>query len=129
MELAYNNWVNDELTVFVKRGITMNFLEKAEAIGLEEDEFMELVGLYIDTTNSDLLNLKNAVESGDIESMISYSHSIKGASSNMGFTDIFEIARELESKGKNGVLDSAEEAIDLIKEKVDAINIELENRD
>jgi hypothetical protein len=58
------------------------------------------------------------------------SYKIKGAGGLPDFTFTASVSGEafLEFKGKEGVLDGAEEAIDSIKDKVVAINIELGNR-
>lgn len=122
MKLAYKK------TGYSIGRFNMDFLKRAEAIGLEEDEFMELVELFINTTISDLNRLKNALEEKDLDEVISSSHSIKGASGNMGFMDISEVARVVELKGKDGSMDGAEEAIDSIREKIDALAVELGSR-
>lgn len=79
----------------------MNFKELGENLGLNEDEYMELIELFIDTGTIDLQKLKTAMENGDSDEVGSAAHSLKGASGNLGLMDIFETARQCGEAARN----------------------------
>jgi HPt (histidine-containing phosphotransfer) domain-containing protein len=68
----------------------------AENLGLEEDEFTELFGLYKETTASDLKELKSAISVGDAKKAHEKAHSIKGASDSLGFDELYETAKAID---------------------------------
>ena len=51
----------------------------AENLGLEKDEFLDLVELFVKTSASNLTDLARAIETGNAEEVVKYSHSLKGA--------------------------------------------------
>ena len=99
----------------------MNFTALAENVGLEEDEFIEMAELFVETSVSDLQRLQSAVDQENMEEVLEAAHSIKGASGNMGFMEIYEVARGLEMNARENKLDGAVEAVGSIKEKLDLI--------
>ena len=106
----------------------MNFLKLAENLGLDEDEFVELVELFIETGSSDLIGLKGAIEKKDVEEIIVKSHSIKGASGNLGFMNIYDLAKKVEDGARDGVVKCHEHAVDSIEEEIFRINRLLTDR-
>lgn len=105
----------------------MNFKELAESAGLEEDEFLDIVRVFVDTATSDLDRLKAAVGDGAVGEVIEAAHSIKGSAVNFGFDRLRDRAKELEMNARRGSLDGAvdgarllEEELRLIIEKLDA---------
>ena len=108
----------------------MDFFGLADRLGLEEDEFLELAELFIETSASDLSKLQSAIEQKDMQEVVKSSHSIKGASGNLGFTDIFEVAKEIETNARKDITDGAAKGANTIKEKIDllaqSINEEME---
>ena len=99
----------------------MVFKELAENLGLDEDEFLEMVELFLETGFSDLGKFRSAVDEDNAQAVFEVAHSIKGASGNMGFMEIFEVAKEVEMKAREDNLDGAADAINTIKEKLDLI--------
>jgi HPt (histidine-containing phosphotransfer) domain-containing protein len=53
-------------------------------------------------------------------------HSLKGASANLGFTEIYEIAKRVEADARVQKLDGADEAIGEIAQKLTSISAALE---
>jgi len=100
----------------------MNFNELAEKLGLEEYEFMEMVELFIEVSESDLCKLESAIDMKNVQHVAESSHSIKGASGNLGFMEIFEMAKGLEMKARDNSLDGAREAAMIIKEKLEQLS-------
>ena len=99
----------------------MNFNELAENVGLREDEFLELVELFVETGMSDLNKLQCAILEGDADKAASAAHSIKGAAGNLGFQEIYEVAKRIEEKARENSLEGATEAVRRIRQKCDLI--------
>ncbi|MCK5509132.1 MAG: Hpt domain-containing protein [Desulfobacterales bacterium] len=99
----------------------MNFKELAENLGLEEDEFREIVELFLEISDTDLHKLRSAIDQEDTQQVVEAVHSIKGASGNLGFMAISEKAKDVEIKAREKDLSGANEAIKNIKKEVDRI--------
>ena len=99
----------------------MNFKELSENLGLEEDEFKEIVELFIETSVADLHKLRSAIDQEDTQQVVEAAHSIKGASGNLGFMAISEKAKDVEIKAREKDLSGANEAVENIKKEVDRI--------
>ena len=99
----------------------MNYKELAENLELEEDEFFEMVELFIEISASDLSRLQSAINEENAEKVIEAAHSIKGASGNMGFMDMFEVAGELEKRARDNSLEGTAESAQELKKKLDEI--------
>jgi HPt (histidine-containing phosphotransfer) domain-containing protein len=99
----------------------MNFKELAKNLEMEEEEFLEIVELFLETTFSDMGNLQTAVEEKDAQKVVKTAHSIKGAASNLGFWEIYELAKRIEMDGRENNLNEVNGALRGIKEKVDLI--------
>jgi HPt (histidine-containing phosphotransfer) domain-containing protein len=99
----------------------MNFKDSAENLELEENEFLELVALFVKTGYSDLNTLQSAIEDGDTEKLARVAHSIKGTSANLGLTEISEFAKRIEMNARHNDLYGATGAAQRIKEELDRI--------
>ncbi len=89
----------------------MDIKAAAEGLGLDEDEFAEIVELFLDTAQSDIDKLKEGFESGDAEKAANAAHSLKGASGTLGFMEISEIAKTAEEDAKNNDIDKLGESV------------------
>lgn len=74
----------------------MNFKELADKIGLDEEDYRELVELFLETGKADYDTLKGAVEAGDNEQAARSAHTISGASGNLGLMKVHEVAKRIE---------------------------------
>jgi HPt (histidine-containing phosphotransfer) domain-containing protein len=99
----------------------MDFKELAENLELEENEFLELVGLFVETGYSDLNKLQSAIEDGDTEKVARVAHSMRGTSANLGLMEIFESAKRIEMNARDNDLYGATGAAKIIKEELDRI--------
>ncbi len=99
----------------------MNIKKLAEDLGLEEEEYLELFELFIETSKSDLEKLQAAIEARDAEQIASTAHSLKGASGNLGFMELHEIAREIVEKARNNHLEGISESFMTLKKKFEGI--------
>jgi HPt (histidine-containing phosphotransfer) domain-containing protein len=106
----------------------MNFCEMAENIGLDEQDFREMVELFISVGMTDLMKLRDACSTRDCQGVVMSSHSIKGASANLGFTEIYEIAKRIEADARAQKLDGVDEGIVQIERKIESLSASLEGR-
>ncbi len=83
----------------------MDFQDLASRLGIDEEDFMELVELFVTTTQSDLDKIKKGMGENNSQDAAAASHSIKGAAGNLGFDDMFELAKTMEMQAKTGNLD------------------------
>jgi HPt (histidine-containing phosphotransfer) domain-containing protein len=72
--------------------------------------------------------LRSAVEQGDLQMAVSTAHTIKGASGNLGFTDIYEIARGAELRMRGNSLEGVGDAAETIKEKIEVLSRAINRR-
>ena len=73
----------------------MEINKLAENIGLEVEEFNEIFEVYMESTTDDFEELIAAINSGDAEKAHEKTHSIKGASGNLGLDELFEMSKEI----------------------------------
>jgi|SRR3989304_8538363 len=99
----------------------MDIKKLAENIGIKEQDYLEILDLFVRTTSSDLNRLQAAMKEGAIQKVIERAHSIKGAAINMCLMEISEKAKEIEINARNHRLDGAIEAIRHIKERMNQI--------
>ena len=104
----------------------MNFKELGAILGLEEDEYRELVELFMTTGSADFQKLIDAVAAGDSDTAMRSAHTIKGASGNLGLTDVYEVASLIEERANNKQLDDLAQAIETMKSQFDAIQTFIE---
>jgi HPt (histidine-containing phosphotransfer) domain-containing protein len=100
----------------------MVFKDLAARLGLVEDDFEELVELFVTTTFSDIEKIKDGVLNNNPKDASAASHSIKGASGNLGFDDIFTLTRDMEMQAKEENLDNFEKYISDLERMVNDIN-------
>ena len=98
----------------------------AENLGLEEEEFTELFGLYKETTSSDLKELKFAIRAGDAEKAHEKAHSIKGASGNLGLNELYETAKAIDDRARVNSFDGLENMFQEFWESYEKLVRELE---
>ena len=99
----------------------MNLKGLATNLGFEEDEFLELVDLFVETAASDMTKLESAISDGATEQTVEAAHSIKGAAGNLGFQDIYELAKQIEINARQHVLEGSLQAAHSIRGKLSGV--------
>jgi HPt (histidine-containing phosphotransfer) domain-containing protein len=79
----------------------MDINECAESLGLEKEEFIELLILFVETAHADMDKLETALLETDGNQAAAAAHSIKGAAANLGLTALYEAAKEVEHLGRS----------------------------
>ena len=95
----------------------MDFKKLAENIGLDEEDFLEIVDLFLETTPSDLSKLESAADDGHFQEVAERAHSIKGACISLGFQEMYAMARDIEMNARKDVLEGAKETVQSLKEQ------------
>ncbi len=97
-------------------------LEKlAQRLGLDVEDIEELLELYIETTSSDLAELKGAIEAKDAQIAHTKAHSIKGGSGNLGLENMYELAKEIDDCARVNSLDGLESKFKVLQETFNAL--------
>jgi HPt (histidine-containing phosphotransfer) domain-containing protein len=99
----------------------MNFKELGDKIGLEEDEYRELVQLFLDTGTADYNRLKTAFDAGDAQQVARSAHTINGASGNLGILNVHEVAKRIELAADENQLESVCGDVETLKGLFDEI--------
>jgi HPt (histidine-containing phosphotransfer) domain-containing protein len=105
-----------------KKGGIMDIKELAENLGLEEDEYLELLELFIDTGIVDVEKIRSAVEEGNAEEAGNAAHSLKGASGSLGLMEIYDLAQKTEKEARNNSLDGLAESVQTLKAQIDSLS-------
>lgn len=96
----------------------MNFNKMSKILGLEEDEYLELVELFIETSKSDLKYLQSAINNKNIEMIAGIAHSLKGAAMNLGLDDFLELAKTIEKTARDGELEETARTAETFQKKL-----------
>lgn len=99
----------------------MNIKELAENLGLEEDEYLEILELFLDTGMVDIDKLRSAIEEGNAEEAAQAAHSLKGASGSLGLMEIYDLAMKSEEEARNNSLDGLAEYVQTLKEQLNSL--------
>ena len=73
----------------------------ATKIGLKPKHIPMLVGSFVDESHTILSALKAAIDSMDFDAIQMQAHSIKGSSGNLRFTELSNMAKEMEYAAAN----------------------------
>jgi histidine phosphotransfer protein HptB len=96
----------------------MDFKQLAENVGLEENEYIELIELFIDISAADMTKLESAVEKENALEAEQAAHSLKGASASLGLMDIADIARLIEQNARKNSIQDDTQLIANLKDKI-----------
>jgi HPt (histidine-containing phosphotransfer) domain-containing protein len=99
----------------------MNLKKLAENLGIEENEFSELMAIFLEKSSSDLSKMQSAIDEGDTDKAMTAAHSIKGTAATLGLKEICEVAKRMETNAYQNNLDGVAEGVRTIKEKMDVI--------
>ena len=106
----------------------MNFKIRAKKIGLQEEEYLEIVDLFIRTASHNLNQLRSAIKTGDISKTLQETHSLRGAALNLRFRKICEIVEKIEMKVRENSWQGLSDDVELIQRRIDWIAKLLEKK-
>jgi HPt (histidine-containing phosphotransfer) domain-containing protein len=93
----------------------MNFSELADQIGLEEEEYRELVELFIDTGGPDVDSIESDVAAGNAEQVARSAHTLCGAAGNLRIMTVHEVAKRIELAANQNRLDTVTDDVVTLK--------------
>lgn len=96
----------------------LNLKRLADNVGLDEDEYLSLLLLFIETSKMYLSDIKSAILNGDSTKVYETTHTIRGAADNLGIYDMAEIAKKIEVGARQNILEGAEEATEYLLKKL-----------
>ena len=99
----------------------MNFEELADNLGLEVDEYRELIDLFIDTGATDFKKIQEGLDVKDADQVMRSAHTIKGAAGNLGLLEVSETAAAIEENANNNDLDGLGPIVVILKTQFEAI--------
>jgi HPt (histidine-containing phosphotransfer) domain-containing protein len=73
-----------------------------EALGIDEELFDELAGIFMGETEESIVTLDAAFEAGDFETVRGEAHKIRGGAGNLRIEEIQSLAAVLESACEDG---------------------------
>jgi HPt (histidine-containing phosphotransfer) domain-containing protein len=100
----------------------MELKHMAAELGLEYEEFMELVELFLLTAKNDIASLESACQTQQANIAAEAAHSLKGAASNLGFTELYKTARVIEQKARENHLNGIDAEVETLKNELSAID-------
>lgn len=99
----------------------MDFEEMGARLGLEKDEFMELVFIFVSSAEEDLQKLDSGLAANDSKTASEAAHSLKGSSGNLGFADISAMAATIEQSSRKGEIAGLESLSGKISSEIEKI--------
>ena len=103
----------------------MNFEDLAIKLEMEKQEFIEMIGLFLEASVTDLTDLHSALKKEEGLKAARAAHSIKGAAVSLGLTEIYELAKEIEIEAIENHFSQIDEDILALREKLDHMAEEL----
>ena len=94
----------------------------AGKIEFDEEDYVSLIVLFLDTTDSNLIEISNAVKLLDKECISTNIHNIKGAAMNLGLEYISEIMDQMSMLNKNELFADIEKRVKDCKVELGKIN-------
>lgn len=95
----------------------MDVKRLAERLELEEDECLELLELFLETSYTYLDKLRTGIDGSDSQQVVEAAHALRGSAVNLGLEEIAELVKGVEENARQNSLEGAAEAVKLIKEQ------------
>lgn len=104
--------------------IDLNTLNELKEI--MEDDFNELITIFISDGINQIELLKQAIESSETENIRRIAHTLKGSSSNLGITGLSELSKTLEYSAAENQLADADALLKKISSEFETVKKTLE---
>ena len=101
----------------------MNIKELSENLGLEEDEYSEMLDLFFQSGGADIVRIEQALKEANAERVHEAAHSLKGSSGSLSLDNIFDLASAIDGKSRQGILEGLDElALELHRSYDELVN-------
>ena len=87
-----------------------------EMVGGDEEFIVEILELYVQASGADVQSLVNATQRGAMDEVSRLTHTLKGASGNVGADAMMALCQALELALKNGATDEVAEHVTKIQD-------------
>lgn len=95
--------------------------ELLDRVGNDEELVGELIELYLDDYPEKIQGIEDGLASADSETVRKSAHGLKGASGNLSFNSVSELARQIEFAAKDNDLESAGSAFTELKSELEKL--------
>lgn len=102
----------------------MDVKETAAILGLDEDEYMDMLDLFFESGGSDLKKIEAAVAAGDAGRGHEASHSLKGSAGSLGLNAIYALTSIIDDRLRRGELDGVKEMVRRLRKEYDGFAAE-----
>lgn len=99
----------------------MDFEQMGARLGLEKEEFMELVDIFVTSAEEDIQKLNEALCIDDSKAVAEAAHSLKGSSGNLGFSAIADLASKIEQGARKNELTDLDSFSGIISGEIEKI--------
>jgi HPt (histidine-containing phosphotransfer) domain-containing protein len=99
----------------------MNFKALADNLFIDEDDYLELLVIFLERGTADLKKCRAAIAERDAELAAGAIHSFKGASGQLGLTRLHEGAIAAEKDIKNSRMEQGAQKIDPLLNEMDTL--------
>lgn len=91
-----------------------------------DDDFIEIIDLYLNNVPSQILNIKAAAEKKDAGEISCGAHNLKSTSGNIGAMTVFTLCKTLEGDACKGKIEGCQETIKDIEAEFERVKVFLE---
>jgi two-component system sensor histidine kinase/response regulator len=105
-----------------------DFTVLSEQLMNDESMIKEIITVFLEDTPNEIKSIRNAISLKDAEKVRNAAHSIKGAAGSIGASSLQELARQLESAGKNSDIELAGSIFSQFEQEFDKLRIILEKK-
>lgn len=104
-------------------------VEQLQMLADDEDPdfLLDLFDGYIETTETSLSDLKEAISAEDPVRVMKTAHTLKGASSNIGANSMASLFKQLEELGRAETIDGADEIVITLREEFKNVKEDMKN--
>ena len=95
----------------------------ADELDFDLEDVEMLVEVFLSEAKKNLVNLKKAIDTNNLEDIFRYAHSIKGSASNLTLQEISNIAKEMEDNARKNATFDYKTACEILKQLIDNIRI------
>lgn len=103
----------------------MDLKALGESLGLDQDEFLEIVEIFLESAASDIKKLEDAIIAKNSEALSEAAHSLKGSAGNLGFTEISKISASIENQARKDNITDLASSIPVLTSLIDGIKAHL----
>ena len=99
----------------------MDLQALGESLGLEKDEFIEIVEIFLESAESDVKRLEDAIIAQNSSALSEAAHSLKGSAGNLGFMEISDLSASIEDKARQNKIEGLASSIPILASLINGI--------